>query len=63
MSKAGFSENMMTSISGSSQARSATSGLWVERPMCPILPAARSSRTYSMKGPSMMAWNSSQAST
>ena len=45
MSKAGFSENMMTSISGSSQASSATSGLWVERPMCPILPAARSSRT------------------
>ena len=44
-SKAGFTLNMMASTSPERAASFATWGLWVESPMCSIVPAAFSSRT------------------
>ncbi len=44
-SKAGFTLNMTISTSPDSAALRATSGLWVERPMWPMVPLALSSRT------------------
>ena len=44
-SKAGFTLNMIISISPERAARLPTSGLWVDSPMCSMVPAALSART------------------
>ena len=62
-SKAGFTLNMTASISPDSAARFATSGAWVDSPMCPMTSAALSARTYSMNSPAMMPSYSLMSST